>query len=67
MTEPVTVAQYGSATEAEMWAELLRNAGIPALVASEAGWSRAWPPGAMSSAVQVRPEDVERARAALGL
>jgi len=65
--EPITVATFLNQPEAEMWAELLRRAGIPCLVAaavpgaSTGGYYSAFVP----HHIRVRAADVERARALL--
>jgi hypothetical protein len=62
----VTVANYQGQPEAEMWAELLRNEGIPAAVIQLLPGARlAW--GMVPCNLRVRSTDVERARTVLGL
>jgi hypothetical protein len=66
--EEVAVAQYGSESEAEMWAELLENEGIPSrLVALMLPGLLAY--GASEGVpheLRVRTSDAERARDILG-
>ena len=62
----VTVASYAGQPEAEMWAELLRNEGIPtAVIQLLPGARLAW--GMVPCNLRVRSTDVERARTVLGL
>ncbi len=62
----VALARYPGQPEAEMWAELLRNEGIPTIVVqllpgARLGW------GMVPSELRVRSTDLMRARALLGI
>ncbi len=64
--EEVPVATFDTETEAMMWAELLRNEGIPVVMVplgpGAGGWgATVWRPFQL----RVRPTDVERARTIL--
>ena len=62
----VTVASYQGQPEAEMWAELLRNEGIPtAVIQLLPGARLAW--GMVPCELRVRSTDFDRARSVLGL
>ena len=62
----VAVASYDGQPEAEMWAELLRNEGIPAVVIQLLPGARlAW--GMVPCELRVRSTDVVRALSVLGL
>ena len=62
----VVVARYQGQPEAEMWAELLRNEGIPTVVIQLLPGARlAW--GMVPCELRVRSTDLMRARALLGL
>ena len=62
----VVVARYDGQPEAEMWAELLRNEGIPtAVIQLLPGARLAW--GMVPCELRVRSTDVDRARTVLGL
>ena len=64
--EEVAVARYDGQPEAEMWAELLRNEGIPTVVIQLLPGARlAW--GMVPCELRVRSTDVARARTVLGL
>ena len=64
--QEVVVASYDGQPEAEMWAELLRNEGIPAVVIQLLPGARlAW--GMVPCALRMRSTDLERARNVLGL
>ena len=64
--QEVVIARYQRQPEAEMWAELLRNEGIPtAVVQLLPGARLAW--GMVPCELRVRSTDVERARTVLGL
>ena len=61
----VVVARYQGQPEAEMWAELLREEGIPTVVVQLLPGARlAW--GMVPCELRVRSTDLERARALLG-
>ncbi len=63
----VVVARYGSEAEAAMWAELLRQAGIPSRsVAYLADLGAYWATEATPHELRVRSTDAERARELLG-
>ena len=62
----VVVARYQGQPEAEMWAELLRNEGIPTVVIQLLPGARlAW--GMVPCELRVRSTDLVRAGALLGL
>jgi Putative prokaryotic signal transducing protein len=62
----VAIATYAGMPEAQMWLELLKNEGIPAvLIQLQPGARLAW--GMVPCALRVRSTDVERAREVLGL
>src|SRR5258708_38226806 len=64
--QEVVVARYQGQPEAEMWAELLRNEGIPtAVIQLLPGARLAW--GMVPCELRVRSTDLERARSLLGL
>ena len=64
--EEVVIASYAGQLEAEMWVELLKNEGIPAVLGQLlAGPRLAW--GMVPCELRVRSTDVERAREVLGL
>ena len=64
--QEVVVARYQGQPEAEMWAELLRNEGIPtAVIQLLPGARLAW--GMVPCELRVRSTDLERARTVLGL
>jgi len=64
--EEVAIASYPGQLEAEMWVELLRNAGIPAVLGQLLPGPRlAW--GMVPCELRVRSTDVEPARELLGL
>ena len=64
--QEVVVARYQGQPEAEMWAELLRNEGIPtAVIQLLPGARLAW--GMVPCELRVRSTDLERARSVLGL
>ena len=64
--QEVVVATYAGQMEAEMWAEVLRGEGIPAVVVQLLPGARlAW--GMVPAELRVRSTDFERARAILGL
>ena len=64
--QEVVVARYQGQPEAEMWAELLRNEGIPtAVIQLLPGARLAW--GMVPCELRVRSTDFNRARAVLGL
>src|SRR5438105_12104842 len=64
--QEVVVARYQGQPEAEMWAELLRNEGIPtAVIQLLPGARPAW--GMVPCELRVRSTDLERARSVLGL
>ena len=64
--QEVTLARYDGQPEAEMWAELLRNEGIPTVVIQLLPGARlAW--GMVPCELRVRSTDVARARTVLGL
>jgi hypothetical protein len=64
--EEVVIATYTGHLEAEMWVELLRNEGIPAVLGQLLPGPRlAW--GMVPCELRVRSTDVERAREILGL
>jgi hypothetical protein len=62
----VAVARFDGQPEAEMWAELLRNEGIPTVVVQlQPGARLAW--GMVPCELRVRSTDLQRARNVLGL
>jgi hypothetical protein len=62
----VAVASFDGQPEAEMWAELLRNEGIPTVVVQLLPGARlAW--GMVPCELRVKSTDVARARNLLGL
>ncbi len=64
--QEVVVARYQGQPEAEMWAELLRNEGIPtAVIQLLPGARLAW--GMVPCELRVRSTDFDRARSVLGL
>ena len=64
--QEVVVASYDGQPEAEMWAELLRNEGIPAVVIQLLPGARlAW--GMVPCELRVRSTDVVLAVSVLGL
>jgi hypothetical protein len=64
--EEAVVARYQGQPEAEMWAELLRNEGIPTVVIQLLPGARlAW--GMVPCELRVRNSDLERALTVLGL
>jgi hypothetical protein len=64
--QEVVVARYDGQPEAEMWAELLRNEGIPTVVIQLLPGARlAW--GMVPCELRVRSTDAARARGVLGL
>jgi hypothetical protein len=64
--QEVVVARYDGQPEAEMWAELLRNEGIPAVVIQLLPGARlAW--GMVPCELRIRSTDLARARSVLGL
>ena len=64
--EEVAIASYAGQLEAEMWVELLKNEGIPAVLGQLLPGPRlAW--GMVPCELRVRSTDVERAREVLGL
>jgi len=64
--QEVVVARYAGQPEAEMWAELLRNEGIPtAVIQLLPGARLAW--GMVPCELRVRSTDAARARDVLGL
>ena len=62
--EEVAIASYAGQLEAEMWVELLKNEGIPAVLGQLLP-RLAW--GMVPCELRVRSTDVERAREVLGL
>lgn len=65
--EEVVVGSYSTAMEAEMWAELLRNDGVPSRAAPYLTDLVAYGlTGGQPHELHVRSEDVERARELLG-
>jgi hypothetical protein len=64
--QEVVVARYDGQPEAEMWAELLRNEGVPtAVIQLLPGARLAW--GMVPCELRVRSTDLARARTVLGL
>ena len=64
--EEVVIARYAGQLEAEMWVELLKHEGIPAVLGQLLPGPRlAW--GMVPCELRVRSTDVERAREVLGL
>ena len=64
--QEVVVARYDGQPEAEMWAELLRNEGIPtAVIQLLPGARLVW--GMLPCELRVRSTDLARARNVLGL
>ena len=64
--QEVVVARYDGQPEAEMWAELLRNEGIPSVVVQLLPGARlAW--GMVPCELRVQIGDLRRARNVLGL
>ena len=64
--QEVVVARYAGQPEAEMWAELLRNEGIPTTVIQLLPGARlAW--GMVPCELRVWSTDAERANGLLGL
>jgi hypothetical protein len=62
----VAMAPFDGQPEAEMWAELLRNEGIPTVVVQLLPAARlAW--GMVPCELRVRRNDLQRARNLLGL
>lgn len=62
----VVVAQYNSASEAEIAKSLLDSAGIRSMIRNEY-MASIYPVGAMPAQIVVRTEDYEKARALLHL
>jgi hypothetical protein len=64
--QEVVVERYDGQPEAEMWAELLRNEGVPtAVIQLLPGARLAW--GMVPCELRVRSTDLARARTVLGL
>ncbi len=65
--EEVAIARYGSGLEAQMWLELLKSEGIPAVLLHLTPGSRWVTTDLAPQELRVRADDAPRAREILGL